>query len=364
MASGNGGKVALAKISSLYSNVNSVNQWLNFTDETLEHKLDELQEGAITGRRDQPNSYKGLDHGAGDINFEPNPAALGHFLKAWFGTLASSVVTAATSGGANSGDYAGQAQVFHRFTPNQSAFSDRTFLEPYNFAVYRDVTSAFIFKGSIVPTLKLMIKANELVKASATIMARQVDLLDYSAGMNALVSSGGRPWIWDMASVEISTDTTTTNFAANIAFEEINFTFDLPHDGVPLLDGTKKYAEFTPSNFRSVKIDGSMSFRDETAYLAFRNYEQFRARITMLNVNSNLFLGNPASADQTAFLGYPGMRIILPAMKYTSWSAPVKGPNRITVSFNAKGEYGAVDGFTAAVDLLNNAPNADYTTAL
>jgi hypothetical protein len=149
MASGNGGKVALAHIGSLYRDVNTVNAWLGFTSETLEHKLDELEEGTLTGRRDAPPSYKGLDHGAGDVEMEMHPNAFAHIAKGWFGTLASSLVTNAASTGANSGNFAGAAQTYHKLTPTQTAFSDRTFLEPYNVAVYRDVQSAFIFKGSI-----------------------------------------------------------------------------------------------------------------------------------------------------------------------------------------------------------------------
>lgn len=363
MASGNGGKVALAKIGSLYSDVNTANIWFGFTDESLEHTLDELEEGAITGQRDAPNSYKGLDSGKGDLNFEPNPNALGHVLGAWFNTIASSVVTLPSSEGVNSGEFAGYGEYFHRFTPAQASFSDRTFLPPYNVAVYRDVQSAFIFKQSIFTTVKLMIKANALVKATGTIMSRQVDLLDFTAGMNSLVSSGGRPWVWDMASIEYSVDTTSVGLAARTDLEELNFTFDMPHDGVPLLDGTKKYAEFTPSDFRRVKIDGTMSFRDENTYLAFKNYEQHRLRVTMLNVVSTQVIGNPASADQTAFAGYPGLRLTVPAMKFTSWSAPVKGPNRITATFNAKAERLTSEAGTILVDLNNTTPNSVYTTA-
>lgn len=364
MASGNGGKIASAKISSLYSDINSVNVFLGFTDETLEHKLDELESGAITGFRDAPDSYKGLDSGMGDINFEPEPNELGHMFKAWFGTLVSSVVTLATSTGANSGNFAGLPQVFHHFTPSNVAFSDRTFLEPYNVAVYRDVGSAFIFKGAIFPTIKLMTKANALVKATGTVMARQVDLIDPTS-MLALPGSIGKPWIWDMASVEYNpTDTGTAGLVARTDFEEFNITLDLPHDGIPLLDGTKKYAEFVPSDFRRVKIDGSMSFRDETAYLAFKNYTQHRMRITLLNVNSQLVQGDPSLADATAFEGYPGLRITLPAFKFTQWSAPIKGPNRIVASFSGKAERSAADGFSISADLLNTTANSVYTTEL
>lgn len=363
MASGNGGKVAIGKISSLYSDINTADIFFSFTDESLDHTLDELEEGAITGRRDAPNSYKGLDTGKGDINFELNPETLGHAFKAWFGTIVSSEVTGVLSGTTNSGQYAGLPEVFHRFTPNNVSFSDRTFLEPYNVAVYRDVQSAFIFKGSIFTTVKLMFKANALMKGTGTIMARNVEMLDYTAGMNSLAQEPGRPWVWDMASLEYSSDTTSANLLARTDFEEFNVTMDLKHDGVALLDGTKQYGEFTPSDFRRITFDGSMSFRDETGYIAFRNYEQHRMRLTLMNVNSLLVLGNPASADQTAFEGYPGLRLHIPAFKFQTWSAPIKGPNRIEVAFTGKAEYSAADGFTMAADLLNSTEDTVYTTA-
>jgi hypothetical protein len=363
MSSGNGGQFAFSKIGSLYSDVNTVNLWGNFVSETLEHKLDELAEGSISGRRDAPNSYKGIDHGDGDLNFEPNPNVIAHFLKAWYGTLVSSTVTAATSTGANSGQFAGAAQNFHRFTANQASFSDRTFLEPYNFMIYRDVGSAWLFKGAIVPSLKLDIQAGQLVKATASIMARQVDRIQRTAAIQSLVSSGGRPWIWDMASFELSTDTTTAALAARTDFEQVTFTFDLPNAGVVTLDGTKRYAEFSPTDFRRVKIDGTMSFRDQSAYDRFVAYEQARLRVTVLNVNSLLVIGNPNSADATAFAGYPGMRIHIPAMKFTAWSAPISGPNRLTAKFSAKAEYSEAEGISSAVELINIVSSTNLTTA-
>lgn len=362
MASGNGGQIGFAKVASLYSTVNTVNIWGNFVSETLEHKLDELVEGSISGRRDAPNSYKGIDHGDGDIQLEPNPNFIGNLLKAWFGTYTSSLVTPVGSGGANSGSFAGAPQQWHRFQPSQSAWSDRTYLEPYNVMMFRDVGSAWLFQGVIFPSLKFDITAGQLVKATATVMARQVNLIQRTAAIQSLVSSGGRPWIWDQASIELSTDTTTANLAARTNFEQISITLDLPHDGVVLLDGTKNYGEFTPSNFRSIKIDGTMSFRDQTDYLTFKAYEAVRMRGTLLNVNSTLVIGNPSSADQTQFLGYPGMRFHFPQLKFLSWSAPIPGPNRLTAKFTAKAEYNEAEGFSAVFELNNIVSSTQYTT--
>jgi hypothetical protein len=221
MASGSGGQIAFARISSLYADVNTVVIGTNFTSETLEHKLAEIEEGSITGRRDAPPSHRGIDSGAGDINFEPNPNVLAYLLKGVFGTITSSLVTAAGSTGANSGAETGKPYWWHQFTPRQTAFSDRTFLEPHNVMVYRDVTSAWLFKGAIFPTLKLDVEAGALKKATLGVMARQVDRIQRSAAISSLgaISQvyGGRPWTWDMASIEISTDTTTAGLAAATA---------------------------------------------------------------------------------------------------------------------------------------------------
>lgn len=363
MSSGNGGQIGFAKIGSLYSDVNTVNIWGNFVSENLEHKLDELKEASINGRRDEPNSYKGIDHGDGDINFEPNPNMVGHLLKAWYGTYAASLVTAASSAGANSTVFSGSPQVFHRFTPSQAAFSDRSFLEPYNVMMYRDVGSAWLFKGTIIPTLKFDIQAGQLAKATASVMARQVDRIQRSAAIQSLVSSGGRPWIWDMASIEYSSDTTSANLAANTNFEQLTITFDLPNEGVIALDGTKRYAEFAPNDFRSTKIEGTMSFRDQDAYDAFVAYEAHRLRVTLLNVNSTLLLGNPDSADASNFEGYFGLRFHFPQMKFLSWSAPISGPNRLTAKFTAKAQYDEGEGFSSCVELNNIVNSATYTTA-
>jgi hypothetical protein len=354
MASGNGGQIAFSRIASLHASVDTVDIWTNFVSETLEHKLAELEEGSITGRRDAPPSHKGIDSGDGDINFEPNPNALAFMVQGFMGTRVSSLVTNAASTGANSGNEAGKPQWYHQFTPRQDAFSDRTFLEPHNVMVYRDVGSAFLFRGAIFPALNFNIEAGQLAKSSITVMAREVGRIQRSAAVRSLTRVGGRPWVWDMASVEVSTDTSCGNLVANTNFEKFDMKFTLPHDGVALLDGTKLYNEFSPNNFRRISIEGTLSFRDQTEYDAFRAYENRRMRITLLNVNSSEALGNVASLDRANFLGYYGLRIHLPLVKYLKWNAPISGPNRLTASFTAKAEFDDVSGIMAQIDMMNN----------
>lgn len=362
MASGTGGQIGLARIGSLYSDVNTVNIFQNFVSEKLEHTLEELEEGAISGRRDAPISYQGVTKGEGEIEMELNPNNFTYWAKGFFGTHTASLVTAAGSTGANSGEDAGKAYMYHKFTPRQASFSNFTFLEPHNVMVYRDVGSAWLFKGAIFPSLSIDIQAGQLVKSTVGIMARTVDRIQRTAAIQSLVSSGGRPFIWDMASIEISTTGIgSASLAGRTTFEQLKMTFELKHDGVVVLDGTKKYAEFSPSDFRRMNFEGTMAFRDQQDYETFINYEARRLRVTLLNVNSNIVLGNPASVDAANFQGYYGLRVIVPRMKFLSWSAPVAGPNRLTASFTAKAEYDEIDGIMAQIE-LNNVVNSTAVT--
>ena len=353
MASGTGGQIALVKAGSLYHTINSANLWTNFVSESIEHTLEELEEGSIQGRRDAPPSYKGIDYGTGDIVLEPNPNALGHFLKGALGTCTTSLITAAASTGANSGEDAGKGYYYHEFTPRQAAYSERTFLEPYGVMVYKDTGSAFMLNGAIFQGLEIDIQAGALVGATVNVMGREMRRIERIAAINSLVSSGGRPWIWDMASIEVSTDTSTANLAANTNFEQLTLSLETPHEGVVLLDGTKFYAEMQPNDFRRINISGTLSFRNQDEYDAFVAYEARRMRINILNVNSNIWLGNPASVDTSAFLGYYGLRIHIPKMRYLSWSTPVGGPNRLQTSFTAKAEYDDTAGNIATFELFN-----------
>jgi hypothetical protein len=302
--------------------------------------------------------------GGGDININPNPNALGAFFKGFFGTHVASTITAAGSTGANSGEEAGKPQVYHRFTPRQAAFDERTFLEPHNVMVYRDIGSAWVLRGAIFPRLSLDFQATQLVKATVGVMARKVERIARVAAIESLVSSGGRPWVWDMASIEISTTgIASVALAARTNFEQITFNFDMPHDGVALLDGTKFYGEFQPNEYRRINIEGTMTFRDHSDYDTFIAYENRRLRATLLNVNSTIALGNIASLDATAFLGYYGLRLHVPRLKFLSWSAPIAGPNRLTASFTAKAEYDDGDGFMCQVEMINVVNSAVYATA-
>jgi len=349
MSSGTGGQIALTRSDSLYLSVQSVDQWQNFVSESIEHTLNELEEGSITGYKDAPPSHKGIDFGQGDISIEPDPNAVGHWLRGVFGQSSGSVVTHAGSTGTNATVYSASPVVQHQFLPIQAAADDRNYLPPYTAMVYKDTGSAFFFQGCQFHGIELQVQAGALVSANVSMMARKVERFSRTAGISALTKvNGSKPWVWDMTSVEVSSGQTGfANLLGDTNFEAININLNIPLEGVVLLDGNKNYAEFQVNEFRRANINGTVSFRNQTAYDAFVAYENRSLRLTVANTSSSQLLGNPDSAF------YPTLQIDIPQFKYLSWSTPIGGPNRLQTSFTGKAELDSQSLYMIEATLTN-----------
>lgn len=346
MASGSGGQIAVISVGSLFqaASVSSA-MWTNFVSETIEHHLNELQEGSITGYKDAPPSWKGADYGQGDIQFEPNPDAIGNFMRAVFGQSSGSVLVQATSTGANSLYSAAKPVVQHTFLPIQNAVDTLNFLPIYALAIYKDVGSAFIFEGGVLHTMEFQIQAGQLAKSTVGGMFRNVTRTARTSSMQALVNPGGRPWVWDMASIQVGPG--VNSLAAKTNYESMTIKIDIPIEGVLLLDGTKKYGEFQVNGFRQVTIQGTMSFRDQAEYDNFVAYADQYMRVNLTHVSSQQILGNPSSAY------YNTLQLDIPLVKYTSWSTPIGGPNRLVSQFQARASFDTTSLYMIKAQLTN-----------
>lgn len=359
MASGTGGQIAYTRAGSLHHEITSVNsialdnwRWTNFVSENLEHMLNELEEGAITGNKDTPPSHKGLDTGQGDINLEPNPDAFGGYLRAVFGQSSGTILCDVGSINANASKYgAGKSVYQHTFLPIQTNVEENSFLPAYHFLVYRDVGSAWLFQGSIVPEIEISLQAGQLAKAKANIMARSVTRVARTNSIEYLPPSKGQPWVWDAASIQVGAGPGFSSLAANADYESFNLTMSVPMEGVVKLDGTKKYSEFQMNEYRRVKISGSISFKNHAEYDAFIAYESRGLRITMTNVQSSMVIGNPNSAF------YPTLTIEIPNMKYLKWNPTIGGPNRLIAPFEAKAERDVNSLYMISMRLVNVTSN-------
>jgi hypothetical protein len=354
MASGTGAQIAINRTGSLTVDVASLLaggygagwQWTNFVTESIEHNLEELEEGAITGNHDAPPSHKGTDFGQGDVTFEPNPNAIGAWIYAATGIQSNDMVTDADSTGANSGNFAGQGVFTHHFIPRLAQHDVDTFNEPHGVMVYKDVGSAWFANGAVITALQFTATAGALVNARASLMAREMALQARASSMTNLVSSGGRPWIWDNCSIEIGPG--VNSLAAATVFENLAFDLQIPHEGIVKLNGSKFYAQFQKSDFRRLAIDWTMCFKDQVEYVKYREYDSQYVRVTATNNNSaQLLFGNPASAF------FPTLQIDIPVFKYITFSAPVGGPNRIIATGTAKGERDTATGYMIRYMLTN-----------
>ncbi len=349
MASGTGGQIALTRSDSLYLSVESVDQWQNFVSEGIEHTLNELEEGSITGNKDAPPSHKGLDFGQGDIVLEPDPNAMGHWMRAVYGQASGSLVCDAGSLGANSSALGDNPVLQHSFIPIQSAVDDRNFLPAYTVMVYKDTGSAFFFQGSQIHGIEYQVQAGALVGATVNMMARTVERFERTAGIDGLSKvTGSKPFVWDMASVEVSSGQTGFgNLVGNTNFEAINLGLNIPLEGVVLLDGNKTYAEFQVNEFRRINVTGTISFRNQNEYDAFVAYENRSLRISVANTGSQSLLGNPSSVF------WPTLQLDVPQFKFLSWSTPIGGPNRLQTSFTGKAERDSASAYMTEAFLTN-----------
>jgi hypothetical protein len=349
MPSGTGGQIGLTRSDSLYLSVQSVDAWSNFVSESIEHTLNELEEGSITGNKDAPPSHKGIDFGQGDVTIEPDPNALGHWMRGVFGQSSGTVLTDAGSIGTNSSDFGAVGVYQHQFLPIQAATDAKNFLPAYTMMVYKDTGSAFFFQGAQIHGVEFQYVAGQLVTATFNVMARTIDRFERTAGIQGLAKvTGSKPWVWDMVSMELSSGQTgLDNLVDNQNFESINLNMNIPLEGVVLLDGSKNYAEFQVNEFRRININGTLSFQSQDEYGAFIAYENRSMRITTAHTSSASLIGNPDSAY------YPTLQLDVPQFKFLSWSTPIGGPNRLQTSFTGKAERDAQSSYMAEAFLTN-----------
>jgi hypothetical protein len=242
--------------------------------------------------------------------------------------------------------YAGARNVtMHRFVPSQTAYEERCYLPPYALALYKDTGSMMLFEGGVFPSIEFNIQAGQLAKSTVNFMSRNVTMFERITSLAALRNPGGKPWVWDAASVQMGPG--VSSLAAFDKFEQLTIKYETPMEGVVLLNATKKYAEYQVNGFQRVNLSGTMSFRNYDEYLTFKAYNNQFFRLAFSNQNSDQVIGNPASAY------FFGLELDLPQMKFLTWSTPVQGPNRLTTQFTGKGELDTTSLYNIEARLIN-----------
>lgn len=324
MAEGVLGFFAISAQNSFGTNTASWN-FIPIISEGITTTIEQIRRGSIVGRTAEGIAQQGVERNQGDVSLEPHPIHIGRILRGVCGQSTS--VNNTTSNAAGFLDY------MHEFIPRNAKFDSKSMLPPFTLQIDRNVTSAFQYTDALFTKLELHIKGNALVNAKATVVARTSSIM---AASTATFTEPAE-WTWNVASVSIGG--TAVDF-----IEDLTISIDQPVDGVVMLDGTRRVNRFVRSNPTAIRVNGTMDFQDLTEMNNFRNQTQQR------------LLVNLAAAVSSG----PYMLIDVPNMLYDTFPANISGPGRISVGFQASGEYNTSSSYAIRITLTNTQVN--YTT--
>jgi len=313
MAYGFAGYIGVAREVSWGSAV-AATDFVEALNENLTRDIDRFDYKNIIGTMATPDDIAGINRYKGTIAFAVNPVNFGYFLMSCFNTVSISSVTSGFTWN-------------HRYTQpttSNSAFSSDAPSLPLTVDIFRDVTTAVRYAGNLVSALTLSFNPNQEVRAT-------VDLIGRSDAFTAKVTptfpgSPAKPFTFDTCSISLGG-------AASALFESLTIKIDNKYDGIPTLDGTTYVNKIRRTSFQSVTIDGTVDFTNMTEYVNFINQTQQALTVNVTKAASY------------------AMTVIIPNMVYTSFPLGMRGKDRITVGFNAKGFYNSSSGTGISIDL-------------
>ncbi|MFQ5791106.1 MAG: phage tail tube protein [Acidobacteriota bacterium] len=308
MASGMLGFLGLGK-ETAYGTPVSATDYVAFEAESIQETINFLRTGQVRARFAEPPKFLGMKTIAGDIAFDAHPIALGFFLRSALGGY-----TAPASAGLAT----------HVFTPTASNFSSVSPLPPYTVEVHRDVSSSWRYTSALAAQIGIEVGANRIVRATATIVAKDSTLIAKSTPSFPT----GSPFSWDVASVSLGG-------AASGIFEALRVTIANPIEGLGTLDASKLISRVRRTAHTQIRVAGVIDFDDQTEYEKFRDGTERRLAITFTSVPSNQLI------------------LDIPSFFYQTFPANISGPARISVAFDGGGEYNTGSGTALTVTLTN-----------
>ena len=369
-----------------------VTDYLKFNSESITEAREELVSAQMPGRRDEPESYEGLNTISGETVHEVHPKGLGHLLRSWFGEPVTTLIA--------TGVYQ------HIFTPTNTPFSADCDTHPYTLEIHRDLGSnnAFQYAGCVINTLafsfgvgaKIMgLTASWLVKNVANIV-KTTPVLETTEPFRwnqAIISIGtedsgtatgtqsgttlqdtGKSWTVDQyknhyvrltggtglgqvrkivsntadtltvsawGTEPVSGDTTYEIYASEEKLETLSLTLENGLVGIPLINNTKVIAKIVGDAFRSGTIAPTFHTEDLSQYNMYKNWLTKKWYLT--------FTGATISGNWKYELEFQ-----LPKVLFTAFPLNVAGPGRITVGASGKIKYDNTAAHLCRIRLVND----------
>tara|TARA_Y100000310_G_scaffold78084_1_gene74723 strand:+ start:12900 stop:13868 length:969 start_codon:yes stop_codon:yes gene_type:complete len=316
MAFGTAGFLGISRQES-FGTATSSWEYAPILSETLSTNIEQLIEEGVRNRYEEGPTQTGLLSVEGDISMEVHPHMIGHFLRGALGVSSFAAVVTST--------------VWDTYLiPAQTDFSTDCPLPPYTIQVYKDVGSSHQFTDAIINGLTIENTSPELVKATATVIARVSSLMDPTAASFPT----GDAFAWSGTSLQIAG-------AANADIENFTLTIENNMEGIPTLNNTNRFNRYGRTGFRTFKLSGTLDFISQTEFNIFRAQTQQQ------------FLINIANATSISSGYYDTLFMDLPQLRYTTFGGNISGASRVTADFDGDGKFDVTSSYAFRATLTN-----------
>jgi len=301
-----------------FGSIGSVNSihFIPFLSETLKINKPPLYSENMRGIFDEGDTYEGANTVEGEIDCEAQPIPLGAMFKSILNE--ETVVTS--------------DNLYTRtFKPRTSDFDEDSANNPVTVYTNLDTGSAMLYSDLNGATLEMSIANGEFLKA-------KVAYVGGTFSQNAVVAASfpaGKRWTWDQSSV---------SFGGSAIDEIVNLTVTLDDgslEAMHTLNNSKFPSRVKRTAFRTIAVDGTLKFDNQTEYQEFLNQTERELVMT--------FTGNVEVQS-----GYKEVLTIqLPLLRYEEAAPTAEGPGQLEMSITGRGKYSVTSGTGLLVTLIN-----------
>lgn len=308
MATGIQGKIGIGAETTWGTAVAS-SAFFNAT-ESLEEERGRLRESFQFGSRSMPGADAGRLRITGGLEgIHARPGYLGHLLRAGIGVPVTS----------------GAGPYEHVFTPTAAKFNPTIALPPYT-AVVEKGGDVYTHTGGQVSSLTLNQPVDDALMIDSDWIFQGVST--GGAAETLALETGGRFLYRQLA---ITRDGTNFPFV-----EDLSITFENNLETEEVFNQTDVISAVDFGEQSNISVDMTLTFRDAATYADFRDNNALGWTFTW-------------TRDANAILA-----VDLPQLNIESWSAPISGPGRLTVSVTAMAEFNVTAGYDAQLTLTNS----------
>jgi len=316
MPYGNNSEVGISFQDSYGTLNTSSMHWLPILDEDIGLEKPPLVSQSMRGIYDEGQHFEGANAVNGSINGEAHPIALGALLTAAFG---GAVVVQ------SDGIYA------HTFKPRTTEFDSKSANIPFTLHKYLDDGgSASLFYDLNANGIEIGISNGELLMANLEIVGGKFQQIERIAAAYPT----GKQWTWDSTSVSIAE-------AGIDEIKQLTIKTSESIEAMHTLNGSVFPSRNKRTGFRTIEINGTMTFDNQNEYQQFLNQAERVLDVT--------FTG--ATEIQSGY--NDTVRIIVPLMRHTEYKPVAGAVGEIEVSFNSKGIYSSDSGTALQITLTN-----------